>query len=85
MATYIGLSLKEARAALAETVKTGTRHDGTKVHPKVLSALGSLNKSMEDPELREAGHYVVCWSGGCFWIVDHVPIPPPMDIPQENQ
>lgn len=75
---YVGLSLKDARAALAERVKTGTRADGTKLAPKVHDALSHLNKSLEDRELVAASHYIVCWSEGCIIVIDHVPDPGPI-------
>ena len=82
MAKYVGLSLQDARAALAETVKSGNRQDGTRLHPKVQEALGNLNNSLEAPELREATHYVVCFSEGCIIVIDHGPGNPPIDLPQ---
>ena len=72
---YVGLSLRDARAALSERVKSGTRQDGTRLHPKVQAALGQLSMSLEEPELREATHYVVCWSDGCLIVIDPTPQP----------
>jgi hypothetical protein len=69
---YIGLSLQDGRAALAERVKSGARQDGTKLHPKVQEVLGQISEKLEQTGLREATHYIVCWSEGCFIVIDHV-------------
>lgn len=82
MPQYVGLSLKDARAALGATVKSGARQDGTRLHPKLQTALGNLSTSLDDAELREATHYVVCFSEGCIIVIDHLPPPPPIDLPR---
>ncbi|MGA2167065.1 MAG: hypothetical protein ABSG62_02565 [Terracidiphilus sp.] len=78
-AKYVGLSLGDARAALATQVKSGTRQDGTKLHPKVQETLAQLSGKLEQAELIEATHYVVCWSEGCVIVIDH-PFPDPGPI-----
>ncbi len=63
---YVGLSLQDARVALAETAKAGPGKSNQQMH----DAIANLSKSLEAPELRQASHYVVCWSSGCVIKVD---------------
>ena len=74
---YVGLSLKDAKAALGATVKSGARDDGTRIGEKAQAALASVHSSLEQIDLGGATHYIVTFSEHTFIIIDHLPPPPP--------